>query len=95
MLLDAQVTADRPDSLARRSQEEREQISGRGEAQHAKQLLSDDTCIWIQVVDELYADYDLNSDGILMPDEIALLTRRVADASGMEISDTQVLYFDC
>ena len=47
------------------------------------------------MVDELYADYDLNSDGILMPDEIALLTRRVADASGMEISDTQVLYFDC
>lgn len=44
-----------------------------------------------RVVDELYADYDLNSDGILMPDEIALLTRRVADASGMEISDTQVM----
>jgi len=42
-------------------------------------------------VDELYADYDLNSDGILMPDEIALLTRRVADASGVEISDTQVM----
>jgi len=39
----------------------------------------------------LYADYDLNSDGILMPDEIALLTRRVADASGVEISDTQVM----
>jgi len=44
-----------------------------------------------EVVDELYADYDLNSDGILMPDEIALLTRRVADASGVEISDTQVM----
>ena len=43
------------------------------------------------MVDELYADYDLNSDGILMPDEIALLTRRVADASGVEISDTQVM----
>lgn len=42
-------------------------------------------------MDELYADYDLNSDGILMPDEIALLTRRVADASGVEISDTQVM----
>ena len=26
-----------------------------------------------------------------MPDEIALLTRRVADASGVEISDTQVM----
>jgi len=44
-----------------------------------------------QVVDDLYADFDLNSDGILMPDEITLLLRRVADASGMDISDTQVI----
>merc|ERR1712166_706676 len=44
-----------------------------------------------EVVDDLYADFDLNSDGILMPDEITLLLRRVADASGMDISDTQVI----
>eukprot|EP00656_Telonema_subtile_P055055 TRINITY_DN8407_c0_g1_i1.p1 TRINITY_DN8407_c0_g1~~TRINITY_DN8407_c0_g1_i1.p1 ORF type:complete len:422 (-),score=103.64 TRINITY_DN8407_c0_g1_i1:79-1344(-) len=43
------------------------------------------------VVEDSYADFDLNADGILMPDEITLLLRRVADHSGMQISDTQVI----
>jgi len=43
------------------------------------------------VVEELYDQFDLNEDHILMPDELFLLLRRACDHSGFAISDVECM----
>jgi hypothetical protein len=43
------------------------------------------------VIQELYDEFDLNEDQILMPDELFLLLRRACDHSGFQICDIECM----
>jgi len=61
--------------------------SGPSAAPQAKPIKKESTT----VINELYDEFDLNEDSILMPDELFLLLRRACDHSGHDISDLECM----